>query len=76
MSGILSYTLIYPLDLTKTIMSINKTPAGLSVFSSMSFLYRKYGFRSLYKGLGATYVVRLKRELSRIRESSCLRLSP
>jgi hypothetical protein len=57
MSGILSYTLIYPLDLTKTMMSINRTPDNLSVFQSMNYLKNKYGYKSLYKGLGATYVV-------------------
>jgi len=57
LSGIWSYSLIYPLDLTKTMMSINKTPAHLSVFKSMQFLYEKYGLASLYKGLGATYFV-------------------
>ncbi len=57
MSGVWSYSLIYPLDLTKTMMSINKTPDHLSVFKSMHYIYEKYGFAALYKGLGATYFV-------------------
>jgi hypothetical protein len=60
MSGITAYSLVYPMDLVKTLLSLNIIPPGNSFARSIMFVYRKYGFRALYQGLSATIYVELQ----------------
>lgn len=57
LAGMTAYTLVYPMDLVKTLLTLNIVPAGRSLFGSIVFVYQKYGMRALYQGLSATIYV-------------------
>lgn len=54
MSGAIAYTFVYPIDLMKTMISINKANERLSVWGNIQHMARTKGVASLYKGLGTT----------------------
>lgn len=53
-----AYTLVYPMDLVKTLLSLNIIQPRKSLIASILEVYRTYGFRALYQGLSATLYVR------------------
>lgn len=53
LSGIVSYSVIYPLELIRSKLSVNidsKTPRYNTFFSALKYSYRKEGILSLYRG--------------------------
>lgn len=52
-----AYTLVYPMDLVKTLLTLNIIPPGRTFAGSILYVYQKYGFRALYQGLSATIYV-------------------
>ena len=56
-AGVMAISIVYPIDLTKTMISINHIPRELSVFQGMNMIFKNHGFLSFYKGLGATFCV-------------------
>ena len=51
-----AYTLVYPIDLVKTMITINKAQESLSIFGNIHHIQKTLGVRALYKGLGTTCV--------------------
>mmetsp|Transcript_18832 Transcript_18832/g.38009 ORF Transcript_18832/g.38009 Transcript_18832/m.38009 type:complete len:317 (-) Transcript_18832:310-1260(-) len=62
LAGTLSWGLIYPLDVIKTVTQVSTGPSqpGMKAYKDMHSLevaislYKQYGFRSFYRGLGPT----------------------
>lgn len=53
-AGVIAYAVVYPLDLVKTMISINKAKDTLSIFGNIFDIARTKGVRALYRGLGTT----------------------
>ena len=60
LAGLVAYTSIYPMDLVKTLVSLNLIPANESLFKSLTHIQGRYGWLGLYQGLTATIYVGLK----------------
>lgn len=54
--GGFAYTTVYPIDFSRTMIAINSVPSDISFIKTFSFLWKKYGFMNMFKGLGATWV--------------------
>jgi len=57
LAGVAAYCVVYPIDVTKTMLSINFIPQGYSLTESMCYIKNTHGLSALYKGLGATCCV-------------------
>jgi hypothetical protein len=57
LAGVAAYCVVYPIDVTKTMLSINFIPQGYSLIDSMRYIKSHHGISALYKGLGATCCV-------------------
>lgn len=50
----MAYSTVYPIDLVKTMFSINYISNSNSIYTSIYKIARENGVRALYKGLGTT----------------------
>ena len=50
-AGLFSFMIMYPMDFCRIMVNLNKTPKN-NIFphQNLFFLYKKYGFKNLYKG--------------------------
>ena len=60
LAGLLAYTVTYPLDLVKTLVSLHLIPVRDSFIGSMKHIQSKYGWLGLFQGSSALIYVRLK----------------
>ena len=50
LAGLISFYIVYPLDFCRIMSSLNKTPKNFYPPQILFYLYKKYGFKNLYKG--------------------------
>ena len=53
-AGLIAYTVVYPIDFTRTMVAINHIPRKVPFHQLMTYLYKKYGFLNFFKGLNVT----------------------
>ena len=53
-AGVCAYSLVYPVDTIKTLLATNQIHASDGIAKNISLIRSKFGFQSLYRGLGAT----------------------
>lgn len=53
LAGSLAYTVMYPIDYTWCMISINKVPSDIKFINIISYLWKRDGFLKFYWGLSA-----------------------
>lgn len=54
--GGMAYTVVYPIDFARTMVTVNSVPDEIPFFKILTHLKKKYGFFNMFKGLGANWI--------------------
>ena len=51
-----AYTVVYPIDFSRTILALNGVPKNVSFWRTFYYLQQRFGFFNMFKGLSATWL--------------------